>query len=93
MPKFDIIPLFYFFNTFTLTIKSFLEPCPSNFTRVGSDCYHFGSEAGREYDWKVASKQCKKLGGFLAETEGIDKMKELTTYIISNSYLSGKQFL
>lgn len=68
------------------------EPCPDRFSRVGSDCYHFGSDAGREYDWKVASKQCKKIGGFLAETEGSQKIKELSSYILSKSHLLGKLF-
>lgn len=66
------------------------EPCPLNFTRVGTDCYHFGSDTGREYDWKFSSKQCKKLGGYLAETEGTDKMGTLASYILSKTHLSGK---
>lgn len=74
---------------FYYKLNLFSEPCPNNFTRVASDCYYFGSEAGREYDWKVASKQCKRLGGFLAETESTDKMNELTAYISSKSHLIG----
>lgn len=58
---------------------------------MGSNCYHFGSDAGREYDWKVASKQCKKFGGSLAESEGSSRMKELAGYILSKSHLIGKK--
>lgn len=68
----------------------FSEPCPEHYTRVGTDCYHFGSDAGREYDWKIASNQCRKLKGFLAETEGTVNMRDLAAYIISKPHLLGK---
>ncbi|XP_023017757.2 uncharacterized protein [Leptinotarsa decemlineata] len=68
------------------------EPCRENFTRVGSNCYHVHSATGREYDWKVASKHCKKLGGFLAEMETIEENQDLITYIQSNQHLRGKDF-
>ncbi|CAH2002067.1 unnamed protein product [Acanthoscelides obtectus] len=68
------------------------EPCKGNFTRVGGNCYHFNSEAGREFDWKVASKQCKKMGAFLAEMETIEENQDLVTYIQSSNYLRGKDY-
>ncbi|VEN54862.1 unnamed protein product [Callosobruchus maculatus] len=68
------------------------EPCKGNFTRVGGNCYYFNSEAGREYDWKVASKQCKKMGAFLAEMETIEENQDLVTYIQSSNYLRGKDY-
>lgn len=77
----------------SLNIIYFPEPCPEQFTRVGSDCYHFGSDAGREYDWKIASNQCRKLKGFLAETERTIGIKELSSYIISKPHLSGESDL
>ncbi|KAJ8940024.1 hypothetical protein NQ314_010855, partial [Rhamnusium bicolor] len=67
-------------------------PCANNFTRVGSECYHFYSIAGREYDWKVSSKQCRKLGGFLAEMETIEENQDIITYIQTNQNLKGKDF-
>ncbi|XP_023313226.1 uncharacterized protein LOC108903562 [Anoplophora glabripennis] len=68
------------------------EPCPNNFTRVGADCYQFFTSAGREYDWKVASKKCKSLGGFLAEMETIEENQDVIAFIQSNQYLRGKDF-
>ncbi|KAJ8951841.1 hypothetical protein NQ318_019816 [Aromia moschata] len=68
------------------------EPCADNFTRVGSKCYHFTGSAGREYDWKVASKQCKKLGGFLAEMESIEENQDVITHIQTNQHLKGNLF-
>lgn len=57
---------------------------------MGANCYHFGSDAGREYDWKIASSQCKKLRGFLAEPEGTINMKELSAYILNKPNFLGK---
>ncbi|KAJ8916154.1 hypothetical protein NQ315_016293 [Exocentrus adspersus] len=68
------------------------EPCSDNFTRVGADCYHFSTIAGREHDWKMANKNCKRLGGFLAEMETIEENQDLITYIQSNQNLRGKNF-
>ncbi|XP_050306960.1 uncharacterized protein LOC126743782 [Anthonomus grandis grandis] len=68
------------------------EPCPDNFTRAGQNCYHFASNAGREYDWKVASKHCKKLGAVLAEMETIEENQDLVAYIQNDSHLKGKDF-
>ncbi|CAH1176130.1 unnamed protein product [Phaedon cochleariae] len=68
------------------------EPCQENFTKVGSDCYHFNSGTGREFDWKVASKHCKKLGGFLAEMETIEENQDLITYILGSQILRGRDF-
>ncbi|KAF7279768.1 hypothetical protein GWI33_006753 [Rhynchophorus ferrugineus] len=68
------------------------DPCSENFTRVGKNCYMFASAAGREYDWKVASKQCKKAGAVLAEMETIEENQDVIAHIQSNSHLKGKDF-
>lgn len=68
------------------------ESCPGNFTRVGHECYHFNSLTGREFDWKVASKTCKKMGGFLAEMETIEENQDLVTFILSKQQLKGRDF-
>ncbi|CAG9859533.1 unnamed protein product [Phyllotreta striolata] len=68
------------------------EPCPNNYTRVGHECYHFNSYTGREFDWKVASKTCKKMGAFLAEMETIEENQDLVTYLVSTQHLRGRDF-
>ncbi|KAJ8979543.1 hypothetical protein NQ317_017691 [Molorchus minor] len=69
------------------------EPCPNNFTRIGPKCYYFHSNAGRENDWKAASKHCKKLAGFLAEMESIEENQDIIAYIQTDKHLKGKDFL
>lgn len=66
-----------------------LEPCPENFIRVGHHCYIFKSDAGREQDWKVASKQCTKLGATLAEMETIEENQDIVAYIQITPHLKG----
>ena len=70
----------------------FPEPCPANFTRVASTCYFFYGSAGREYDWKAASTQCKRVGAVLAELETIEENQDVIAYIQSNAFLRGKDF-
>lgn len=67
----------------------FLDPCPDNFTRAGQNCYLFANMAGREYDWKVASKHCKKMGAVLAEMETIEENQDIIAHIQNDSYLKG----
>ncbi|XP_066156683.1 uncharacterized protein [Euwallacea fornicatus] len=69
-----------------------IEPCAGNFSRVGQNCYLFASSAGREYDWKVASKHCKKLGSVLAEMETIEENQDIITHIQNDPFLKGKDF-
>ncbi|XP_072378895.1 uncharacterized protein [Diabrotica undecimpunctata] len=68
------------------------EPCRTNYTKVGHDCYHFNSATGRELDWKAASKYCKKIGGFLAEMESIEDNQDLVTFIQATQHLRGRDF-
>ncbi|ERL93191.1 hypothetical protein D910_10488 [Dendroctonus ponderosae] len=66
-----------------------VEPCADNFTRVAQNCYMFASMAGREYDWKVASKHCKKMGAVLAEMESIEENQDLIAHIQNDAHLKG----
>ncbi|XP_045471045.1 uncharacterized protein LOC123678197 [Harmonia axyridis] len=68
------------------------DQCPDNFTRIGENCYFFGNKAGREYDWKAASKQCRILNSVLAEFETIEENQDIISYIQNNDYLRGKDF-
>ncbi|CAH0557102.1 unnamed protein product [Brassicogethes aeneus] len=68
------------------------EPCPNSYSRVGPNCYQFSSTAGREYDWKAASKYCKKEGGVLAEMESVEEAQDIIAHIQSNEFLRGKDF-
>ncbi|RZC35888.1 uncharacterized protein BDFB_012988 [Asbolus verrucosus] len=77
---------------FSTNILKFPEPCPNNFTRVGPNCYLFYGSAGREYDWKAASKQCKRAGAVLAELETIEENQDIIAYIQSNPHFRGKDF-
>lgn len=82
------------YNFLALTwLFTISESCPGNFTRVGHECYHFNSLTGREFDWKVASKTCKKMGGFLAEMETIEENQDLVTFILSKQQLKGNHFV
>lgn len=49
----------------------------------------FASMAGREYDWKVASKHCKKLGAVLAEMESIEENQDVIAHIQNDPALRG----
>ncbi|KAK9879640.1 hypothetical protein WA026_006705 [Henosepilachna vigintioctopunctata] len=68
------------------------DPCSENFTRVGMNCYYFASSAGREYDWKAASKHCKKLGAVLAEFETIEENQDIVTHLQATPHMRGKDF-
>lgn len=71
---------------------NFLDPCQINFTRIGGTCYYVKSEAGRELDWKAASKTCQRLGGHLAEMETIEESQDIIAFIQTNQHLRGKTF-
>nr|XP_022918949.1 oxidized low-density lipoprotein receptor 1 [Onthophagus taurus] len=68
------------------------EPCLENYTRVGSSCYLFHANAGREMDWKAASSYCKKHGSTLAEMETIEENQDIVGFIQSTPNLRGKDF-
>lgn len=66
------------------------EPCPSDFTKVGENCYHFGSS--ERVDWKTASTNCKSLGASLAEFDKIEKFQDVIAAILSNQTHRGHDF-
>ncbi|KAK4880116.1 hypothetical protein RN001_008262 [Aquatica leii] len=68
------------------------DPCPDSFVRAGFNCYLFAGTAGRELDWKAANKQCRKLGGFLAEMETIEENQDVIGYIQSHEHLKGRDY-
>lgn len=59
---------------------------------MASNCYFFHFAAGREHDWKSASKQCKRLGAVLAEMETIEENQDMVAFIQTNSHLKGKDY-
>ncbi|XP_066994806.1 oxidized low-density lipoprotein receptor 1 [Anabrus simplex] len=65
------------------------DPCPSNFSRVGRNCYHFSR---REYNWKTASAFCKTLRGNLAEFESAGENQDIIAYIQTHSDLRSKDY-
>lgn len=62
-----------------------------DFTRVGAFCYNFKYDAGREMDWKAASKYCHKIGAVLAEMETIEENQDIIAHIQMSPHLRGKQ--
>ncbi|KAF5307816.1 hypothetical protein FQR65_LT06688 [Abscondita terminalis] len=68
------------------------DPCPDSFVRAGFNCYLFAGTAGRELDWKAASKQCRKYGAFLAEMESIEENQDVISYIQSHEHLKGREY-
>jgi hypothetical protein len=66
------------------------EPCPSDFTKVGENCYHFGSS--ERVDWKTAATNCKSLGSSLAEFDKIEKFQDVIAAILSNQTHRGHDF-
>ncbi|XP_031345741.1 uncharacterized protein LOC116172638 isoform X2 [Photinus pyralis] len=68
------------------------EPCADNFNRAGQNCYLFAGTAGRELDWKAASKQCNKYGAALAEMETIEENQDVISYIQSQDHLRGREY-
>lgn len=53
------------------------------------NCYHFSANAGREADWKTASKFCKRSGGFLLEMESIEENQDIIEHIQGLPFLKG----
>lgn len=67
-----------------------VDPCPNNFTKIGDNCYHFGSS--ERVDWKNAALNCKALGSSLAELEKVEKFKDVASYILSHQNLRGHDY-
>jgi hypothetical protein len=70
--------------------KAEAEPCPSDFTKIGENCYHFGSS--ERVDWKSAATKCKILGSSLAEFDKIEKFQDVIAAILSNQTHRGHDF-
>ncbi|XP_018403432.1 PREDICTED: dromaiocalcin-1 [Cyphomyrmex costatus] len=65
------------------------EPCPTNYTRMGQNCYHFSN---RDFDWKSSSSLCRGMGGYLVEFNTVEENQDVFAGIISNSKLKGSNF-
>lgn len=66
------------------------DPCPANFTKVGDNCYFFGSV--ERVDWKTAALNCKAHGSSLAELDKIEKFRDVASYILNNQTLRGHDY-
>ncbi|XP_022820824.1 uncharacterized protein LOC111352503 isoform X2 [Spodoptera litura] len=62
------------------------EPCPKNFTRVGSGCYHVSSEVA---NWKGASYGCRRLKGNMLEIESDQERDQLTSALFTDKRYKG----
>ncbi|KAG5313080.1 CLC4A protein, partial [Pseudoatta argentina] len=67
----------------------FLEPCPTNYTRMGQNCYHFSN---RDFDWKSSGSLCRGMGGHLVEFNTVEENQDVITGIMSNSKFKGNNF-
>ncbi|XP_021935526.1 perlucin-like protein isoform X2 [Zootermopsis nevadensis] len=65
------------------------EPCPTNFSRVGTYCYHFSE---RELNWKSSASMCRALGSRLAELETVEENQDVVAHMQATSTLRGKDF-
>ncbi|XP_048509385.1 C-type lectin domain family 12 member B [Athalia rosae] len=65
------------------------DPCPSNYTRIGKGCYHFGA---REFDWKSSASLCRGLGGALVELESVEENQDLVAHLQTDKKVRGKSF-
>lgn len=61
----------------------------SNFTRIGSRCYHFSSDA---VNWKSASYACRKLKANLLELD-LEEKKQFVIGVQANKNLKGKIYI
>ncbi|KAG5326130.1 CLC4A protein, partial [Acromyrmex heyeri] len=67
----------------------FLEPCPTNYTRMGQNCYHFSN---RDFDWKSSGSLCRGMGGHLVEFNTVEENQDVIAGIMSNSKFKGNNF-
>ncbi|XP_072935498.1 uncharacterized protein [Epargyreus clarus] len=65
------------------------EPCPGNFTRVGSGCYQWSREAA---DWKGASVSCRRQRGALLELPDRAQRRVLVAKLLADQDLKGNDF-
>ncbi|XP_068976537.1 oxidized low-density lipoprotein receptor 1-like [Bombus flavifrons] len=65
------------------------EPCPTNYTKIGQNCYHFSN---RDFDWKSSASLCRGMGGHLLEFDTEDEKRDVLASLQTNSKLKGKTF-
>ncbi|EGI68165.1 Oxidized low-density lipoprotein receptor 1 [Acromyrmex echinatior] len=65
------------------------EPCPTNYTRMGQNCYHFSN---RDFDWKSSGSLCRGMGGHLVEFNTVEENQDVIAGIMSNSKFKGNNF-
>ncbi|XP_017878242.1 CD209 antigen-like protein A isoform X2 [Ceratina calcarata] len=65
------------------------ESCPSNYTKIGQNCYHFSN---RDFDWKSSASLCRGMGGQLLEFDTDDEKRDVYASLQTNSKLKGKTF-
>ncbi|XP_016916410.1 C-type lectin domain family 12 member B isoform X1 [Apis cerana] len=65
------------------------EPCPSNYSKIGQNCYHFSN---REFDWKSSASLCRGMGGQLLEFDTNNEKHDVIINLQTNSKLKGKTF-
>jgi Lectin C-type domain len=76
--------IFFFFAFVEVSL------CPENFTRIGDNCYFFGTDRG--LNWKSANSACKSLGAHLAEFDTKAKYNEVVAIIQKSASQRGKDF-
>lgn len=67
-----------------------IDPCPTNFTKVGESCYHFGIDM--KVDWKTASNMCRGVGAQLAEFDKLMKFQDVVAYVLNAPAYRGHDF-
>lgn len=61
------------------------DPCPHNFTRIGGNCYLFGTQT--IVNWKTANSICKSYGAHLAELDSLNENNEIIAYLLNHHHL------
>lgn len=61
------------------------DPCPHNFTRIGANCYLFGTQ--QIVNWKTANNICKSYGAHLAELESLNENSDIIAYLLNHHQL------
>lgn len=75
----------YIYHKFTSTNQIFpqaVDPCPHNFTRIGANCYLFGTQ--QIVNWKTANNICKSFGAHLSELESTNENSDIIAYLLNH---------
>lgn len=70
--------------------KPEVEQCPTNFTKIGENCFYFSSS--ERVDWKTAAGKCKSLGSSLAEFDKIEKFRDVVGHVLNSQGHRGHDF-